>query len=252
MTAVILAAGYATRLYPLTKNFPKALLKVADKPILEYSIDKIAGCPQINTILIVTNSRFYNTFKKWRRSRTTEPASGKSLEIEIVNDRTRSNDERIGSIADLWLAIETNKLDDDLLVLCSDKIFEFSLNDFIDFFFEKGESVNTVYDTYNIEQIRNKYGCVGINKDHRIVDFQEKPADPKSTLKSVAFYILPRRVIPKIGQFLAEGGNPDAPGFFTQWLVRREPVYAFVFTEKCYDVGNLESYREVNRIYRMA
>jgi glucose-1-phosphate thymidylyltransferase len=249
MKAIILAAGYATRLYPLTENYPKALLKIAKKPILEYLIDKIAGCSQIDIVTVVTNSRFYSTFEKWNLSRRKKPASGKSLKIEIVSDMTTSNDERIGSIADLWLAIQTYKLDDDLLVLCSDKIFEFSLNDLVDFFIEKGDMVNTVYDTGSIDHIRNKHGCVIVDKDFRIIEFQEKPADPKSTLESIAFYIFPKRMIHKIGSYLAEGGNPDAPGFFTQWVVKREPVYAYIFTEKCYDVGNLESYREVNRIY---
>lgn len=250
MKAIILAAGYATRLYPLTENFPKSLLPIAGRPLLEYTIGKIRSCPEIDQIFVVTNSKFFATFQKWLQTFTTQQDPAPYQQIELIDDGTNSNEQRIGSMADLRYVIETKDLDDDLLVLCSDKMFEFTLVEFVDAFRQKLEILNTVHDIHDVETIRRKRGCVLIDGESRIVDFEEKPENPKSTLESVAFYIFPRRVLPRIGEYLDRGGNADAPGYFTQWLITKEPVYAYVFKENCYDVGNLENYHEVDRIYR--
>jgi glucose-1-phosphate thymidylyltransferase len=249
MKAIILAAGYATRLYPLTQNLPKSLLPIGGRPLIEYTIEKILACPEIDTIYIATNSKFFGTFQTWMQAYTTQAHSTVHTKIEILDDGTSCNEERIGSVADLWYAIDTRQLDDDLLVLCSDKMFEFTLVDFVDSYTRTQETLNTVNDIHDVEKIRNKRGCAVVDEYGRITDFEEKPEHPKSTLESVAFYIFPRRVLPRIGQYLDEEGNPDAPGYFTQWLISFEPVYAFVFKEPCYDVGNVDNYREVDKIY---
>jgi glucose-1-phosphate thymidylyltransferase len=245
LKAIILAAGYATRLYPFTKNTPKTLLPIAGKPILEYTIEQIAACQGIDRIYLVTNSLFYEAFSRWLKTyRSSAP------EIILVDDGTRENSKRRGSIGDLQLAIESQRLDDDLLVICSDKMFEFKLSDFVDYFGERREAANACFDTGDLEAVRGKHGCVLIDSEGRIVEFQEKPLKPKSTVQSIAFYIFPQASLHLVGKYLEEAGIPDAPGFLLQWLYQRIPVYAYMFTEPCYDVGTPESYRWVDKIYR--
>ena len=249
MKAIILAAGYATRLYPLTRDFPKSLLPVADRPILEYTIEKVSACRDIETVYIVTNDKFFNIFKDWQAEYSRRISASAFPDIEIINDQTGSNEERLGSIGDLWLVIETKKLDDDLLIICSDKMFEFSLVDFVDYFKERRAAVNLCFDSGDVELIRNKHGCAVINEEGRIIELQEKPDRPGSSIASSAFYIYGRDLIPLIKEYLNKGGNPDAPGYLARWLCRRVPIYAYLFSEDCLDIGTPESYQEVNRIY---
>jgi len=249
MKALILAAGYATRLYPLTLERPKALLPVAGKPILEYTLDKIAECPGIEAIYLVTNRKFYGLFQDWLTGYLASPSAKASAPIEILDDGTGSNEDRLGSIGDLRFAIRARGLRDDLLVICSDKIFEFSLKSLVDFFAERREAVNTCFEAGEVERIRDRHGCAVADPRGRIVEFQEKPAQPRSTLESVAFYIFPEAAIPLFDLYLQEGNNPDAPGYFAQWYVQRRPMYAYLFKEACYDVGTQEAYAEVDRLY---
>jgi glucose-1-phosphate thymidylyltransferase len=251
LKAIILAAGYATRLYPLTKNTPKTLLPIAGKPILEYTIEQIAACQGIDRIYLVTNSRFYGNFSNWLSTyRTCASSRYSAPDIILIDDGTRENSERRGSIGDLQLAIASHNLDDDLLVICSDKMFEFKMYDFVDFFRMRGEAVNACFDTGDPESVRGKHGCVLLDEEGRILEFQEKPLEPKSTVQSIAFYIYPRASLHFVGKYLAEAGTTDAPGFLLQWLCQRIPVYAWVFSEPCYDVGTPESYRWVDEHYR--
>jgi glucose-1-phosphate thymidylyltransferase len=251
LKAVILAAGYATRLYPLTKNTPKTLLPIAGKPILEYTVEQIATCQDIDRIYLVTNNRFYGNFHRWLDTYIpSSSAAPCAPEIILVDDGTRENSERLGSIGDLQLAIESQHLDDDLLVICSDKMFEFKMSDFVDFFRTRGQAANACFDTGDPEAVRGKHGCVLLNEEDRILEFQEKPQEPKSTVQSIAFYIYPRESLPLVGKYLEDGGTPDAPGFLLQWLCRRIPVYAWMFSEPCYDVGTPESYRRVDALYQ--
>ena len=249
MKAIILAAGYATRLYPLTENFPKTLLKIAGKPILEYTIEKILECKEIDTIFVVTNRRFFDIFQKWRLEYQKKNAGISPTRLEIVNDNSTSNDDRLGSIGDLWFTIQSQNLNDDLLVICSDKMFEFKLCDFVKFFKEKKTAINACFEAGDIEKIRNKHGCAVLDPAGRIIEFQEKPAQPKSSIESVAFYIYPADAIPLIKEYIESGNNPDAPGHLARWLCQRIPMYAYLLTEKCYDVGTIEAYRRVNSIY---
>lgn len=250
MKAIILAAGYATRLYPLTKNTPKSLLPVAGKPLLEYTLDKIAACSGIDSVCIVTNNKFFKVFQNWRQNYLSKHSAGAGLGIEVLNDGTSSEGQRLGSIGDLQFVIGKVRLADDVLVICSDKIFEFSLQTIIDNFNKRQTPVNACFDTRDIEVIRNRHGCLVLDADRRIVEFQEKPAQPKSSIESIAFYIFPAATLPLVEQYLAEGNNPDASGNYIRWLCSRVPVYACLVTEDCLDVGTLSSYREVDEIYR--
>ncbi len=251
MKAIVLAAGYATRLYPYTENYPKSLLKIAGRPLIDYTMDRMVAAPAIDAIYIVTNDRYYRAFEAWALSfQEKSGVAGKSLPIlEIVNDGTSCNEERLGSIGDLEFVLRTEKIDDDLLVICSDKVFTFSLSDFIDTFRQRGEAINACSDTLDRKIIAGKFGCILLDEDNRIVDFQEKPENPKSSVKSIAFYIYPRKVIPLIAKYLDRGGNRDAPGYFTEWLCKRTPMYGWSINGACDDVGNPASYLEANSKY---
>jgi glucose-1-phosphate thymidylyltransferase len=168
----------------------------------------------------------------------------------LLDDGTCSNAERRGTIGDLMLAIESQKIDDDTLVICSDKMFGFTLYDFVGYFKKRREAINACFDTGDVESLRGKHGCVVVDAEGRIVEFEEKPSKPKSTIQSIAFYIFPRTTLPLVREYLEDGGTPDAPGFLLQWLCRRIPVYAWLFSEPCYDVGTPESYRRVDQLYQ--
>jgi glucose-1-phosphate thymidylyltransferase len=249
--ALILAGGYATRLYPYTENYPKSLLKIAGRSLIEYTVDSVLASHKIDAVYVITNNRFHRFFTSWYRGyRKAQEAKGKDPSpIEIINDGTESNEERLGSIGDLEFFLRKEKVYDDLLVICSDKIFCFHMGDFIDFFLQKGEAVNTCTDTHDPESIRGSFGCVILGQDNRILEFQEKPKEPKSSVRSIAFYIYPRKILPRIKEYLEEGGNPDAPGYFTEWLCQRVPIYGWFIEGECDDVGTAESYLAANEKY---
>ena len=254
MKAIILAAGYATRLYPYTENYPKSLLKIAGKPLIDYTMDRVLESPTIETVYVVTNNRFHQTFTSWSlRYREARAAAGeRPPRLEIVNDGTNSNEERLGSIGDLEFTLRKEGVDDDLLVICSDKMFSFSLGKFIDAFRSRREAVNTSSDTHDPETIKGRFGCLLFGNDNRIIDFQEKPQKPKSSVKSFAFYIYPRKVIPLVKEYLDSGGNRDAPGYFAEWLCKRIPMYGWNINGVCDDVGTPASYMAANKKYLAA
>ena len=246
MKALVLAAGYATRLYPLTRCFPKALLPIAGRPLLEYTMERLHAISIVDTIYVVTNARFHPAFCRWAE-RYVQTAPGTiDQHIEIISDRTRTNDDRLGSIGDVQFAVADQQIDDDLLVLCSDKLFSFGLGEFVAYFQTKRATVNLCIDVGSTERIRNRHGCVVVDGEGRIVDYQEKPANPKSTLESIAFYLYPKHVLGCIRAYLEEGGNPDAPGHFSEWLHRREPMFAFTCAGEMVDVGTLGGYRQAD------
>ncbi len=275
MRAVILAAGYATRLRPYTDSFPKALLRIAGKPLLDDTVDNLLDNPpderdrgvsagsdsvdritvdriMVDRITIVTNERFRHLFEGWARGRLAAaraPAQAgavpiRSFPIRVISDGTSSNADRLGSIGDLRLAIETEGAEDDLLVLSSDKLVSFRFSDLLRSFRQTGHTVNTCFDTADAESVKGRYGCAVVESDGRISDFQEKPEHPRSSVKSIAFYVYPREVLPLVGRYLDGGGNPDAPGHLSEWLCRRVPMYAWLLERDCRDVGTPESYLE--------
>jgi glucose-1-phosphate thymidylyltransferase len=233
MKAVILAAGYATRLYPLTKNRPKALLPVGGRPLLDYTLDKITACPEIDEVLLVSNARFYGLFEAWKDGRLRSGAGGPPL--TVLNDGTFSNDDRLGANGDLRLAIRERNLVDDLLVLPSDRLFDFPLADLVSFFRLRKAAVNVCYDTGDPDFLRGRYGCALLDAAGRIVEIQEKPERPGSSIQSLSLYAYPAAVLPLVGRYLEEGGNPDAPGY--------------MLSSPCRDIGTPEAYREANDFY---
>jgi glucose-1-phosphate thymidylyltransferase len=245
MKVVILAAGYATRLYPLTLTQPKPLLDVAGKPMIEYVLDNLAPIDGIERVYVVTNAKFAGHFQKWADG---YQAAHAKLDFTIVNDGSTDDTNKLGAIGDLNLVISRETLNDDIIVVAGDNLFSESLGAFGHFCREKKAPVLGVYDVKSLDQA-TKYGVVDLDLDGRIVKFEEKPKQPSSTLIGIALYYYPKAVVPLVRQYLAEGNNPDQPGRLVQWLYPRQPVYTWTVPGIWYDIGSKETLEEANRIF---
>jgi len=243
LKAIILAAGFATRLYPLTENQPKPLLTINNKPLLEHIINQISEIPNLEEIIIVSNQKFLNHFQKWRTNFITQ------IPITIINNGSTSNENRLGAIKDLLFAINHQNLNnEELLAIAGDNLIQFSFQDFYNQFRQQSQHTIAVYDIQDIEKVRNKHGIAIVNQNQQVTNFQEKPSEPKSTLKSICCYLFKPNIKSLLEAYL-QSNNPDATGFFIEWLIHQTPTYAFQFQEPVYDIGNLESYYETNRIF---
>lgn len=235
MQCVLLAAGYATRLYPLTENMPKALLQLGEKTILDMVIDKIDEVSDVENIYIVTNEKFFAHFSKW-----SEGYSG-SKKVKVINDHTTNNDNRLGAIGDLKYVIDLESIDDEILVMASDNIFDFSLNDFTDMYRDRKSDMICAHRIENHDDLHSM-GVVELNDRGKVLSFEEKPQNPKSDLGVPPFYLYRKETLPLIDTYLEEGNNPDAPGHFIPWLISKKDVYAYVFDAVRIDIGTPESY----------
>ena len=242
MEAIILAAGYATRLYPLTKDTPKPLLKVANVPIIAHILAKIRKINDIKKIYIVTNSKFHAHFSKWLGDFIFDRP------IEIIDDGTTSNDNRLGAMGDINFVLKQKKIDDDLLVVAGDNLFDFELDEVESFFRKKESSVIVAYDVKNPE-LAKQYGIIE-QSNCMISNFVEKPAEPKSTLASTGIYLFTRKNVELIEEYISQGNNPDKTGSFIEWLYKREKVLAFVTEKTWYDIGTKEQLAEADKKYR--
>ncbi len=242
MKALILAAGYATRLYPLTKDRPKGLLPVAGRPMIEYILKRIESVEEIDEIYVVTNEKFTRHFQEWRDS-----YRGKK-KVQILNDGTTSDEDKLGAIGDMKFAVEEKRIDDDLFVVAGDNLFQFDLSQFFSFFKAKGTSI-ALRHIEDVESVK-RYSTGKLDEKGRIIDFQEKPSHPTTTLIAVCMYMFPQDKLPLFSTYLKEGNNPDAPGFYIAWLHKREPVYGFLFQGRWFDIGDLPCYQEADREYR--
>ncbi len=245
MKVIILAAGYATRLYPLTLTQPKPLLPVAGKPMIEYVLDNLAPIGGLDHIYVVTNSKFARHFQEWADHYRATKAK---LDFTIVNDGSTDDTNKLGAIGDLRLVLTRQHVDDDVIVVAGDNLFSEKLTDYGRVCREKKNPVLAVYDVGELEQVK-KYNAITIDGDGRIVFFEEKPKTPTSTLTGIALYYYPRSTLPLIEQYIAEGNNPDQPGRLVQWLYPRLPVYTWRVPGLWFDIGSKESLEEANRIF---
>ena len=245
MKVLILAAGYATRLYPLTLNQPKPLLEVAGQPMIDYVLDNLAPIGGIDRVYVVTNAKFADHFQKWADNYR---ATKSKLDFTIINDQSTDDSNKLGAIGDLHLVITRENVDDDLIVVAGDNLFSEKLAGFGQFCREKNAPVLGVYDVEDLEQVK-KYSEISLGADGRITAFQEKPQDPKSSLIGIALYYYPKHVLPMIRQYIAEGNNPDQPGRLVQWLYPRTPVYTWTVPGLWFDIGAKETLDEANRIF---
>lgn len=241
MKCLILAAGYATRLYPLTEHFPKPLLTVGEKTILDWLVDDIAEAGAVEEYVVISNHKYIEHFRAW--------AQGKSLPITVLDDGSETNESRLGAVRDIAFAIEQLSLEDDLLVIAGDNLLDFSLTHFIAYALEKRASCVMRYAEPNAERLK-KCGVVTVDGEGRILRMTEKSPCPETNWCTPPFYYYTREDAALVAEGIAEGCGTDAPGSYLAWLCAKRPVYAMVMPGNRYDVGNLESYEAVKAIYR--
>jgi glucose-1-phosphate thymidylyltransferase len=245
MKVLILAAGYATRLYPLTLTRPKPLLPVAGQPMIEYVLDNLAPIGGIDRIYVVTNAKFAAQFQTWS---DTYRAGNSKLNFTIVNDASTDDTNKLGAIGDLHLVLTRENIQDDLIVVAGDNLFSQSLEDFGRYCRKINAPVLAVYDVGSLEEIK-KYNSITLDPAGKITFFEEKPKHPTSTLTGIALYYYPKAVLPLIRQYVAEGNNPDQPGRLVQWLYTRTPVYTWRVPGIWFDIGAKESLEQADKIF---
>lgn len=241
MKALILAAGYGLRLKPLTNSTPKPLLEIAGKPVLEHLLEKLKKAKEVQEILIVTNHRFYDSFRIWLNHYTS------SQTIRLIDDGTLSNDDRLGAVGDINFVLREEDLNDDLLVIAGDNLFGFSLPAFIDFFRSRGKTTVAFHDLKNLEKVRKKFG-VGTLEGSKLLTFEEKPVQPKSSLASTACYLFSRDDLKHIEKSITLG-KADNPGDLVKYLLKESEVHGFVFNQQWFDIGSPESLEEARKTY---
>ena len=238
MKCIILAAGYATRLYPLTENFPKPLLEVGGKPILDWLIEDIGD--SVDEFIVVTNHKFSEIFSEWAQKRPEK--------IRIIDDGTESNETRLGAVKDIQVALACVRADCDYLVMAGDNMLDFSLRSFIDYQKSVRTSCVMAHEEHRLAALQ-KTAVITVDEDGRITSYEEKPKEPKGNLAVPPFYIYRSKDIVRIQEALDDGCNADAPGSFAAWLSRHTDMHAYVMPGKRYDIGDIASYEAVKSVF---
>ena len=236
MKAIILAGGFAKRMWPITKKLPKPLLPVAGKPMIEHILNKLETL-NLSTIYITTNKKFAPLFQEFLDEKNF------SSDVRLFVEDHDSEEKKLGSIGAVHNLIKNEQIDDDVLCVAGDNLLDDEMVDFFKFF-SCGETIFGLHEMN--EGDLSKFGIACIDSDYKVVSFEEKPAHPKSNLVSTAIYAIPRKNIPLISQYLSENNSPDAFGNFISWLFKKAPVYGFVFKNKWFDIGSVEGYKEAN------
>lgn len=244
MKVLLLNAGYATRLYPLTENMPKSLLPLGKRLIIDYILDSIDELPDVNEIVLISNSKFAAQFTDWANSLDR---SGKAP-ISVLDDGTNSPDNMRGAIGDIKFAIEEKNIDEDICIMAGDNIFTYDIKDMYNFFREKDKDTLVAIHVPEKHQLQ-KLAVALLDDEGKILDMTEKPKEPKSNWGIYATYFYKRETIKLIDTYLEEGNSPDAPGNFPSWLYKRQPVYAFKAQGDCIDIGTLENYEKTKAEY---
>ncbi len=241
MKVIIPVAGYATRLYPLTENKPKALLEVKGSPIIEHIVKRIEELPEVSEIFVVSNDKYFQNFEQWQKG-----FSG-SVPVKVLNDGTKSNDDRLGQIGDIEFAIREFGSEEDLLVIAGDNLFNFGLAPVYNFFKEKNEIVNALYDINDLEAAKH-LGVMSIDKETGlVVSFEEKPEEPKSTNVSLGIYFFPKEKLCEFKAFLDNGGTADKIGYLMAELTQKKKLFGFVYSEKWFDIGVLPALEKARK-----
>lgn len=241
MKCLILAAGYATRLYPLTENFPKPLLTVGDKTILDWLVDDLASSGKIEEFIVVSNHRYVGFFEEWRKT--------KKQKITVLDDGSTDNDNRLGAVKDIQFAVEQRQIDEDLLVIAGDNVLDFSLNRLLEYAKEKKTSCILRY-YENDEKKLSRCGVVTVAEDDLVLKMTEKSPTPATHWCCPPFYYYIKEDIHRVREGIELGCGTDAPGSYLAWLCGQTRVHAMVMPGKRYDIGNMESYRNVQAVYR--
>lgn len=244
MKLLVLAAGYAVRLHPLTLNQPKPLLEVAGRPMMEYVLSSLLPIQEIDEVFVVTNARFAQNFEAWAKTYSPE----RPVKITIVNDRTTDESNKLGAIGDLHFAVNQHAIDDDLIVVAGDNLFDVKLEAFGEFIRGGRDPVLGVYDVKELEPVK-KYSEVQTDPGGRLVSFVEKPKMPTSTLIGIALYYYPAAVLPRIQEYISGKNNADQPGRLIQWLLERMRISTWTVPGLWYDIGSRETLAEANAIF---
>lgn len=244
MKCLILAAGYATRLYPLTENFPKPLLRVGEKSILDWLVDDLVANTDINEFVVISNHKFARQFEDWKDSKERN----RSYQITVIDDGTSTNETRLGAVKDIELAIETLNLSDDLIVMAGDNVLDFSLSQFVQFAKEKGTSCVMCHEENELKK-QQKTAIITLDEKNLITSYEEKPKVPKGNLAVPPFYYYRAVDVKRIQEALDNGCGYDAPGSFAAWLSKQTPMHAYVMPGKRYDIGDIKSYEYVKAVF---
>ena len=244
MKCLILAAGYATRLYPLTENFPKPLLKVGEKSILDWLVDDLAETTDIDEFVVISNHKFARNFDEWKNGKV----KNRPYEITVLDDGTSTNEKRLGAVKDIQLAVETLGLTDDVLVMAGDNILDFSLSGFVKFAKEKDASCVMCHEE-NDPGKQQKTGIITIDENGLITSFEEKSKAPKGNLAVPPFYFYKACDVKRIKEALVNGCGCDAPGSFAAWLSNRTEMFAYEMLGKRYDIGDINSYEYAKCVF---
>ncbi len=237
MVTIILAAGYGTRLYPLTLDKPKALLEVGGKTILDRLVRKIELVKECKEIIIVTNEKFYRNFETWK---------AESPGVEVINDGTKSDETRLGAIGDINLILQKKSVEEDVLITGSDNLFDFDLREFVEFGNRKRPFSSIALFDVKDRKLARKYGVCSLDKNAQVIEFEEKPPSPKSTLAASALYFIPKEKITKIFDYMKTDLPKDAPGNLMKWLAKTDKVFGYVFSGAWYDIGDIDSLKKAD------
>jgi glucose-1-phosphate thymidylyltransferase len=239
--AIILAAGYATRLRPLTDNFPKPLLPVAGRPMLDWIVERIEEVEEIDGIHVVTNARYAAEFERWAKGRG----------IHVHDDGTTSNEDRLGAVGDMRFTVEDGRLQGEhLIVIAGDNLFDYSLASYVDWWHGKGTASAIAVRRIPDRELIKQYGVITIDENERITSIVEKPEEPQSDLAATATYVYHREHAALLQEYLDSGNPPDQPGRFPAWLVDREPIYGYAFPGLWMDIGDREQLLEADNLLR--
>lgn len=238
MKALILAGGYATRLYPLTKDTPKPLLKLKNKAIIDYIVDQVDKVGDVDKVFVVSNNKFYDQFEDWVIPKSKEFPG----RYKIINDGSNNVEDRLGAIGDLNLTINSGLIDDDLLVVAGDNLFDFNLNDFVHFGYSKRPYHSVCLYLPTSKEINlTQYGIAHMNSESQVTHFEEKPQQPKSNLISTCIYFIPKEKLHFVNDYLQKGHYHDTPGSYISWLAQHDKVYGRIFDGMWYDLGDFDS-----------
>ncbi len=240
MKAIMLVAGYATRLYPLTENMPKGLLPLAGRPIIDYTFDKLEEIKEIDEAILVSNHKFYQHFWDWGKK-----YSGR-IKITVLDDKTTCNEDRLGAIGDMQFAIDTCHIDDEIMVLVSDNYFTYSLKDYFDYYRLVNADCILGTEFEDLEYLGKNFAVATVDENNIVTSLVEKPGIAPSNLGVYATYLYTRDTTKMIKQYLDEGNTKDAPGNFPAWLYKKKPVYLYRFNGECYDIGTVKVYTELD------
>lgn len=242
MNVIILAAGFSTRLYPLTKKFPKALLKVKNKPILNYVVDDLMTVHGINQAILITNGLYFPSFKQWLKDQRL------SFPLKIINNEVLEPDKRQGALGDLAMALKAIP-PDDTLVVASDTLISESVQKFVKVCDTKQQAATMLCDLKDKNLIASKLGCASVDDNGTIIKFEEKPIKPTSTLAAIPYYFFPVKTLKYIDEYLRDDNAVDAPGSLLNWLINKIPVYGYIIENGYYyDIGTKEALEKANKI----